>query len=123
VDVVQDVPSGRLFLDGDQLIATDHQAIHERQKLSENGLVVLTVVQEEEGVLALPIQVMFRGLVTYQECMDRVHEAAMDTYTQVNAQGKGSDQKLRERLQRATQYTLKQLIGKRPEVMVSIMEA
>ncbi|PLX29558.1 MAG: hypothetical protein C0582_03195 [Alphaproteobacteria bacterium] len=122
VDVVQDVPSGRLFLDGDQLIATDHQAIHERQRLSENGLVVLTVVQEEEGVLALPIQVMFRGLVTDQECTDRVHEAAMDAYTQITAQGNVSDQKLRERLQRATQYVLKQLIGKRPEVMVSLVQ-
>ncbi len=120
VEIIQTVPAGKLLLDGDQIIKSDHSALKERQKLSCNGLVIATLVVDEEFNLLVPAQLTTKGLIYDQETIQAAHDATMDAFAFLAGNDTHSEKKYSEKIEKAIRYVFNQLTGKKPEVIVCI---
>ncbi|NJR20660.1 MAG: MBL fold metallo-hydrolase, partial [Hyphomonadaceae bacterium] len=60
--IVDEVPNGRLLVDGDAIISADSEAIRDRQRLAEHGYVMVTLAVDAKGKIAAGPDVRARGL-------------------------------------------------------------
>ena len=61
-EIVDDVPTGRLGVDGGSLVRLDGDTIRHRHRMSFNGLIMVSVVLKDRALLAPP-QVSLEGLL------------------------------------------------------------
>lgn len=61
-EIVNRVPVGRLALDGRKLVAEDSGNLQMRRRLMLNGLIAVTIILNDKGVLELPPRVLLRGV-------------------------------------------------------------
>lgn len=62
-EIVAQVPSGRLGLDGKSLLRLDGDMIRHRHRMSFNGLVMVSLALAKDGKLLAPAQVSLEGLL------------------------------------------------------------
>ncbi len=62
-EIVAQVPSGRLGLDGKSLLRLDGDMIRHRHRMSFNGLIMVSLVLAKDGKLLAPPQVSLEGLL------------------------------------------------------------
>jgi ribonuclease J len=86
------VPSGRLAVDGAQLLAPDHETLRARWRLKENGAVFVSLVMDGRGSLLAEPMVTSHG-VAAEEDSDPAHLALADA---VEAAIDGLDKKARK---------------------------
>jgi len=60
--IINEVPTGRLALDGDILINDSDMAIVERRRILFNGALVIHVIMDKSGLLLAPVQITTIGL-------------------------------------------------------------
>jgi ribonuclease J len=62
-EIVAEVPSGRLGLDGRGLIRLDGDTLRHRHRMSFNGLIVVSVALDHDGALLADPKVSLEGLL------------------------------------------------------------
>jgi ribonuclease J len=62
-EIVAQVPSGRLGLDGKSLMRLDGDMLRHRHRMSFNGLIMVSLVLGKDGKLLAPPQVSLEGLL------------------------------------------------------------
>lgn len=62
-EIIAQVPSGRLGLDGKSLLRLDGDMIRHRHRMSFNGLIMVSLVLAKDGKLLAPPQVSLEGLL------------------------------------------------------------
>lgn len=81
IGIINEVPTGRLALDGKILVEDDDISIIERRRLLFNGALVVNVVMDKSGLLLKPLDITPIGLpeASFGELMkyvdDKVHDA------------------------------------------------
>ncbi len=81
IGIINEVPSGRLALDGAMIIDDDDMAIIERRRVLFNGALVIHVIFDNLGILMAPIEITCIGLPEEQnntlekEIDDKIHIA------------------------------------------------
>ena len=60
--VIDRAPAGRLLLDHGNLVAEDNEAVRQRRRLGQSGLLLATLVIDAEGCLAAEPQLMTKGV-------------------------------------------------------------
>ncbi len=63
LQVVGNVPHGVLAIEGNRIVAVDHEAILTRKRIMWNGSAVVTAVVNNKGLLAAPPQITALGLL------------------------------------------------------------
>lgn len=122
VDIIQEVHNGRLVLDGDHIVAEDHQAIRERKKLGFNGLVIASFVFDEDVALLAPPHLTVKGIVCDQETLLHAHDDISDAFSLLAEEIESNEKKVRDALSRRIRYIFNQLTGKKPEVVLCFHE-
>lgn len=127
--VIDEVPSGRLYVDGAVTIESDDEALKDRRRLGTEGAVIIgmTVSAKRHTIVAGP-DVRVRGLSaadeedleTLLEDMSRVAEAA---FNKLAASDRGDPEVAEEAVMKAVRRAAERAWGKRPIVDVIIMEA
>jgi ribonuclease J len=121
-EVVDEVFSGRLMLDGDRLLPMGHASLKERRKLAYGGTAVVTVALDDKGRLVDDAQITVSGLLNGEgEDMDDLLDTAEEA---VERMGKGAlrdDGQVREAVRRAVRKRIKAMIGKYPPVDVHVI--
>ena len=81
-EIVGQVPSGRLGLDGKSLLRLDGDMIRHRHRMSFNGLVMVSLALAKDGKLLAPPQVSLEGLLdggeVAEEALSAMSEAVGD---------------------------------------------
>ncbi|MCE2510084.1 MAG: ribonuclease J [Alphaproteobacteria bacterium] len=123
-DIVDEVPTGRLALDGKRLVPLDDATMKFRRSMHNEGLVVATVVMNGGGTLASLPMVTAPGLLdpetdaaVLEEAAIRVAEAVED----LSSEGRGDAETLTRTIRLAARRYLRDVSGKKPQVEVHLV--
>jgi len=123
-EIVDEAPSGRLYLDGDVLIDAEEGAVQERRRLAFAGSVFVSLVLDRDGKVRGDPQVRLLGLpeedghgVAFE---DRALDAIDEALDRLPAKRRGDDDMVAELLRRAVRGTLRREWGKKPQVEVVV---
>lgn len=126
VEVVDEVPVGRLYLDGNRLTPEHAGGMVERKRLSWNGYVGVSIAIDEKGRVKDGPFVTVRGFSETDgriadESLDQLDEAAEGAVTRLSAKDIMDDDKVERALMRAVRKATESVFGKRPLVDVSVL--
>ena len=124
--IVETVHSGRLAVEGENLLPVDGPVIRERRRLMENGAAVATVVVDAKGELLEDAVVTLAGLggeddsredALYDNMIDAVDEAVEG----LSASGRRDDDILEQAVRAAIRRVIRNETGKRPATDVHVV--
>lgn len=120
-DVVEQVPAGRLAIDGDELIPLQGGTLGVRRKLAFNGAAAVTLVVDARGKLLADPQVMLAGVVNFEveDIEDEIAEEIADAIEVLKASR--DDSALEQAAVRAMRSYLRSLTGRKPVCQVQIV--
>lgn len=125
-EIIDEVPSGRLFLDGNQLVPEGAQGIQERRKLSWNGVIFATVSIDQHGeVLDGPV-VVVKGFSEpdgrlADESLETLEEAAEIGVGQMKRKDRLDDDAVERAIGRALRKAAETVYGMRPMIEVVVL--
>lgn len=124
-EVVDEVPHGRLHLDGNILVPAHAGSMRDRKKAAEQGVIFVALVMTDAGEMLDDVRVAGVGLpdargasgrTLYETLSDDVTSALDEMLSRDRQQGKTVEEKVR----RAIRSRLKFAWGKRPQIMIEI---
>ena len=127
-EIIDLVPAGRLLLDGKFLVPEGAQGLNERRKLSENGLVLASVVIDEAGdVIDGPV-VVVRGFSESDgrladESLDDLDEAADAAVRKMKRKTRLDDDMVEREIGRALRKACEATFGRRPMIDVTVLRS
>ncbi len=123
-EIIDEAPSGRIYLDGDVLTESDEGAVQERRKLAFAGSVFVSIVLDGKGEVRGDPQVRLMGLpeedgngVPFE---DRALDAVDDALDRLPKKRRGDDDAVAEFLRRAVRGDLRRYWGKKAQVAVVV---
>ncbi len=124
-EIVGQVQTGRLALDGTELIRVDDASLRQRNQMLWNGSAVLTVVLDRKGRVAAEPQLSAPGLLGDSDddydLMDDVLDDVLDSLTHVDLKARADEDALIERLRRAVRKSFRSRRGKSPTTDVHLV--
>ena len=123
-EVVDQVETGRLALDGDTLVPVNSDAIQVRKRLMFNGGGVVTMVLNNQGKLAAPVDITLQGVVLAEELPELVDELRLDIDRELqrtSTKQRQNDKKLAEAVRIVVRRRLKNYTGKRPVIEARVI--
>ncbi|QDO98987.1 ribonuclease J [Ferrovibrio terrae] len=120
-DVVEQVPAGRLAIDGDELIPLQGGTLGVRRKLAFNGAAAVTLVVDDRGKLLADPQVMLAGVVNFEieDIEDEIAEEIADAIDSLKSSR--DDAALEQAAVKAMRSYLRSLTGRKPICQVQIV--
>lgn len=122
-DVVEQVPSGRLAIDGDELIPIQGGSLQARRKLAFNGAASVSLVVDRRGELKAPPQVSLAGVVNFEveEIEDEIAEEMAEAIDRIAPGGARDDSALEQAALKALRGYIRELTGRKPVIHVHIL--
>ena len=118
-ELIDEVPSGRLHMDGRVLVAEGEGLAKARRAMSYAGLIAITLVLDEKGRVAAEAAVLAEGMP--QPVANAVQVAVDETLRRHNPKKSGSEE-LRETVRRAARRAAQDAWGKKPVTRVTVVE-
>ncbi|HEX4891048.1 MAG TPA: ribonuclease J [Alphaproteobacteria bacterium] len=123
--IVEEVYTGRLYLDGDVLTPVDDGQVNERLKLSSAGHLGVMLVVDKDGRLAAEPRVTAFGLPTEDgqliNLRKDVAEAVEEAVAKLRGKQARDDDMVREAALRAARRAVKESTGKKPVTQVEVI--
>ncbi len=122
--VVDEVPHGRLAVDGTRLIPMESAALRDRRRLAWNGSAVVTVVVDGEGRVKGTPQVAIAGVFDRDvepEIAHEVEDAVTAAVEDLPKPRRRDDGEVREAARLAVRRSVRALCGKRPQIDVHLV--
>lgn len=122
-EVVDEVPAGRLAVDGDDLVPLQGGALQQRRKLGFNGAAVVSVALGVRGELLGPPEVALPGLVAGEndDLLDEISEAIADSIDALKPAKARDDVVIEEVVLRAVRQVLRPQTDRKPLPVVHIL--
>ena len=121
-EIVGEVPTGRLALDGKVLVSLKTMA-RSRNKLISNGAIVVTMVVDRDGDIDQDPMVSLQGLPVEDDGVlaREVALAIRDGVADLPAGARREDKRVEEAARRAIRRTIMAEIGKRPAIDIHLV--
>ncbi|MEX0644327.1 MAG: ribonuclease J [Parvularculaceae bacterium] len=123
-EVIDEVPSGRLYLDGEMLLPEGSSPMRERRKLAYAGVITVAIAVDGDAELAAPPVVGIQGAPMTTDAGEPIgpllEEAAEESFAGLSRQKRADDEAILIAVQRAVRNRMTSLWGKRPIVGVLI---
>jgi ribonuclease J len=105
-EIIDEVPNGRLYVDGGVLTPANGEALRERIHASNNGVLMLTLALDKRGKLVSNIDLRAIGLPgdkdrPLEDALDDLADLAEDTLRKMDAAARTDDEALEQALSRA----------------------
>jgi ribonuclease J len=126
VALIDEVPSGRLYVDGSVLVEPDDDAIRDRKRLGADGAVnIALAVNAKNAVVAGP-NVSVRGLTMPDDedmelALEELERSAEAAYAKLSHADRSDDDAIEGAVMRAVRKSAEKLWRKRPLVDVSVL--
>lgn len=118
-ELIDEVPSGRIHMDGRILVAEGEGLAKARRAMAFAGLIVVTLVLDGKGRVAAEAGLLTEGMPDAVE--DAVREAVDETVRRHNPK-KSDSEELRESVRRAARRAAQDAWGKKPVTRVTVIE-
>lgn len=113
--------TGRLVLDGDTIVAADGEAMNERRRIGQQGIIAVAVAFDGDGKLRGTPVFSMAG-IPIEEDRDEFIDDAVEAAVDAVRKGAKGPERLREAIRLAVRRTATHWTGKKPVVNVSLME-
>lgn len=120
-DIIDEVETGRLVLDGNQLVPDDSVSIVERRRGLYNGHLVVSLVVDDDGVLQAPPGVIAFGLPDPEGLQAYVSEAVEAALGRLGKNGRRDDGHLAEQVRIAARRACRAHCEKKPVTDVQLL--
>ena len=121
-EVIDQVYSGRLAVDGDRLIPMDHGSIRQRKRLAQNGAAVVSIALDKSGRLADEAQLTLAGLLDSDGPeWDDLLDLAEETVENLSKAQLKDDGQVVEAVRIALRRKLQAMTRRRPQVDVHLL--
>jgi ribonuclease J len=127
-EVIDEVPNGRLYIDGDVMIESEDEALGERRKLASEGSVMVTmaVSSKKNGAIISGPEIRVKGLTGADEDrldvnLDDLAEVAERAYAKLSGAERDDEDIAEEMIARAVRRAAEKAWGKRPVVEAVIL--
>jgi ribonuclease J len=118
-ELIDEVPSGRMHMDGRVLVAEGEGLAKARRAMAFAGLIAITLVLDEKGRIAAEAGVLTEGMPKPVEGAVRI---AVDETVRRHNPKKSDSEELRETVRRAARRAAQDAWGKKPVTRVTIIE-
>lgn len=125
--IIDEVPAGRLYVDGNSILEADDDALRDRRRLAADGAVsvALAIGAKKHNIVAGP-NVTVRGLSMADEedmeiALEELEGAAEAAFTRLSHSDRAEDEAVQTALVRAVRKAAERLWSKRPVVDVSVL--
>ena len=123
--IIDEVPAGRLYLDGEILIRSDDEGLRQRKRISYQGYIHVTVVLDANGKLKAEPLIVLEGLPPedwdgrdLDYCVEEAIDAAL---AKLNPKDRKRDETVREKLRVAARRSVRDGAGKNPVTRVDVI--
>ncbi len=122
--IIDEVPSGRLHLDGHLLVPGHDGPAHQRRRLGYAGIVTVALVVEESGKIIFDPAVIVHGLPERdghkEPFKNIVQEAIQAGWQRLSKRDKRNDEDLAEGIRRQIRRSIAERWGKKPICYVTV---
>jgi len=116
-ELIDEVPSGRILLDGRVLVAEGEGLTKSRRAMAHAGLIVITLVLDGKGRVCAEPSILMEGIP------EPVHEAVREAVDEMTRKHKKGDaDHLSENVRRAARRAAQDVWGKKPITRVTVVE-
>jgi ribonuclease J len=122
--IVDEVPVGRLAVDGHRLVPLRGQVLKERSKMLQGGSAVVTLVLDKNGKMLDDPQVTFHGLIDDDEAVsvsEKLGDDIEDALEDMSHADLRDDEKVAEAARRAVRRSLRDSHGKQPIASIHVV--
>ncbi len=124
VQIIDEVFSSRLYLDGNRLLPMDNNALKSRRKMSWNGFVLISLVIDDDGDLLIDPEITVEGLFDNDndeyEKLDKLISVAESALNKLGKKAIMNDDKIRETIRISLSRICKKITAKRPIIKVHL---
>ena len=123
-EIIDEVFTGRLALDGTRLVQLDSQALRDRRRLTDAGAVAATLVFNRRGELAADPSIVTFGLLEEERdaaISARLTEDCATAVDDMSDRAVMADEQVEEVVRRAIRRVLNDTLGKRPRLDIQIV--
>jgi len=125
-EIVDEVPSGRIYVDAGVLTPENGQALRERRHASYNGMIAVSVVLDGRNKIAAGPQVRALGLPAdedypIEEALDDLAEEAEAALDRLKGEQRELDDEVETAISRAVKKASQRIWGRRPVVETTVL--
>jgi ribonuclease J len=125
-EVIDEVPSGRLFVDGNVLEPEGGPALRERRHAAANGVLVVTLALNGKNKLAAPVEIRGIGLTGDEEypletALDDLAEQAEDAFGRLKGDERSDDDAVEAAIARTLKKASQRIWDRRPIVETVVL--
>jgi ribonuclease J len=114
------IPVGRLTKDGDRLISVDSMILKERQRLSVNGSLFMTLILGKKGLKDAHFSI--QGIVESGEETQKLESELRGIISDILKQDHASEKSIKEKIFQAVRNRTNTLYGKKPVTEIHIVK-
>jgi ribonuclease J len=125
-EIIDEVPAGRLFLDGGMLTPENGEALRERRHAATNGVIHVSIVLDKKGRIASGPQVRAVGMpgdedYPLDEALDDLAEVAVEALKKLDGGAKDEDEQVETAISRAIKKACQRIWERRPIVETTVL--
>jgi len=125
-EIIDQVPAGRLYVDGANIIETEDDAIRDRKRLAAEGAVNIAIALNTKNHIVAGPNVSVRGLTMPDEedlelALEDLEDTAKAAFTKLNHAERDDDDLIEAAVVRAVRKAAERLWKKRPLIDVSVL--
>lgn len=124
--IIDEVPSGRLYVDGGRLVTEQGEALHERRHASTNGVLIVSFAMDKRGKIVSDIDVRAIGLPGDDEAplgdaLDDLAERVEQTVLKLKGPALEDEMVIEQAISRVLKKASQQIWDRRPIVETIIL--
>jgi ribonuclease J len=124
--IIDEVPSGRLYVDGGRLVTEQGEALHERRHASTNGVLIVSFAMDKRGKIVSDIDVRAIGLPGDDEAplgdaLDDLAERVEQTVMKLKGAALEDEMVIEQAISRVLKKASQQIWDRRPIVETIIL--
>ena len=124
--IIDEVPSGRLYVDGGRLVTEQGEALHERRHASTNGVLIVSFAMDKRGKIVSDIDVRAIGLPGDAEsplgdALDDLAERAEAAVMKLKGEALEDELVIEQAVSRALKKASQQIWDRRPIVETIVL--
>ena len=125
-EIIDEVPAGRLFLDGGMLTPENGEALRERRHAASNGVIHVSIVLDTKGRIVSGPQVRAVGMpgdedYPLDDALDDLAEVAVEALKKLDSGAKDQDDQVETAISRATKKACQRIWERRPIVETTVL--
>jgi len=125
-EVIDEVPSGRMYVDGGVLVPAGGEALRERKHAAANGMLFVSVALDRKGKLASDVEVRGLGLpgdedYSLDDALDELAETAEGALKRLSGEERDDDIAVEKAVARALKKASQHIWDRRPIVETIVL--